>query len=85
MSKQIKIAAGEFKAKCLQLMDAVQEKKSEVLITKRGKAVARLTSVEEPVVNLFGSLAGTITYHGDILKPLPLEDWEVYGQSEVSS
>jgi PHD/YefM family antitoxin component YafN of YafNO toxin-antitoxin module len=34
------MAAGEFKAKCLAVMDEVQAKRKSVTITKRGKPVA---------------------------------------------
>ena len=36
------IAAGEFKAQCLQLMDDVNEKKLTLIITKRGKPVVEV-------------------------------------------
>ena len=36
------IAAGEFKAKCLHLLDEVQQTRKEIVITKRGRPVARL-------------------------------------------
>jgi len=36
------IGAGDFKAKCLQILDAVAEHREPLVITKRGKAVARL-------------------------------------------
>jgi prevent-host-death family protein len=36
------IPAGEFKAKCLALMDEVAATGDEIVITKRGKPVARL-------------------------------------------
>jgi prevent-host-death family protein len=39
------IAAGEFKAKCLAVMDEVQATGQPVVVTKRGKPVARLTPV----------------------------------------
>ncbi len=45
MTAQKKIPAGEFKAKCLKLMDEVQQTGQEVIITKRGKPVARLVPV----------------------------------------
>lgn len=41
------IGAGEFKAKCLQLMDEVREEGIELIITKRGKPVAKLMAVAE--------------------------------------
>lgn len=42
------IAAGDFKQGCLALIDQVAERKDEILITKRGKPVARLVPLEDP-------------------------------------
>ena len=42
---QRQIAAGEFKAKCLHLLDEVRQSRKEIVITKRGRAVARLVPV----------------------------------------
>ena len=38
-----KMAAGQFKVHCLKVMDEVQAKREAVLITKRGKPVAKLS------------------------------------------
>ena len=38
--------AGEFKAKCLKLMDEVNETGTTIVITKRGRPVSRLVPVE---------------------------------------
>ena len=43
----MEIAAGEFKARCLKLMDEVQATGEEVVITKRGKPVAKLVPVKK--------------------------------------
>jgi len=73
-----KIAAGEFKARCLTLMDDVQATRQPILITKRGKPVAKLM----PVANgkrdkWIGRLNGKFKVTGDIVSPVvPLEDWE---------
>ncbi|MGH2935561.1 MAG: type II toxin-antitoxin system Phd/YefM family antitoxin [Gaiellaceae bacterium] len=40
--------AAEFKAKCLALLDEVAETKEELLVTKRGKAVAKVVPAQEP-------------------------------------
>jgi len=56
------IAAGEFKAKCLQLMDQVNEEGIELVITKRGKPVAKLVPVDEPKPLGVGCMKGTITF-----------------------
>jgi prevent-host-death family protein len=61
--------AGEFKAKCLQVMDDVQATGRGVVITKRGKPVARLLPIEATPPVSFGALAGTITIVGDIIGP----------------
>ena len=42
---QTTIAAGEFKAKCLKLMDEVAEKRKTLVITKRGKPVAQAYAI----------------------------------------
>jgi len=42
------VAAGAFKQRCLALIDQVAETKDEIVITKRGKPVARLVPLEEP-------------------------------------
>jgi prevent-host-death family protein len=81
------IAAGEFKAKCLHVLDEVQRSRKEVIITKRGKPVARLLPIEVPsppaeddfsMLNgepFFGRMKGTITILGDIVGPTG-ERWE---------
>jgi prevent-host-death family protein len=61
-----KIPAGEFKAKCLRLIDEVGVK-GELVITKRGRAVAKLVPFE---ANEEAPLAGLIAYEGDIVSPV---------------
>jgi prevent-host-death family protein len=41
------VAATEFKANCLRLMDEVAQQRRPIIITKRGKPVAKLVPVEE--------------------------------------
>jgi prevent-host-death family protein len=43
-----RVTATEFKAKCLTLLDEVAEKRESLVVTKRGKPVARVMSVQEP-------------------------------------
>lgn len=72
----MEIPAGEFKARCLQIMDEVQQTGCEVVITKRGRPVARLLPMEErPRRDVFGCMRGSVTITGDILAPLE-EPWE---------
>jgi prevent-host-death family protein len=65
-----KIAAGEFKAKCLALLDEVQQHRREILITKRGKPVAKLIPVNEHPESFIGSMKGTMEIIGDIISPI---------------
>ncbi|MCY4367938.1 MAG: type II toxin-antitoxin system Phd/YefM family antitoxin, partial [bacterium] len=41
------IPAGEFKAKCLKLMDEVNETGVPIIITKRGRPVSRLVPADQ--------------------------------------
>jgi len=70
------IPAGQFKARCLALLDLVSRSHQVVTITKRGKPVARLVplDVEKPR-KLFGWLAGHVVEEGDIVSPTG-ESWE---------
>jgi prevent-host-death family protein len=71
------IAAGEFKARCLQIMEDVRTKRIPVLITKRGKPLAKLVPPDDQPPEIFGCLAGKIEILGDIVSPItPLDDWE---------
>ena len=67
------IAAGAFKARCLELMDVVAETHAEIVITKRGKPVAKLVPVAASLPfrpkRGFGALKGSFEIVGDIVSP----------------
>ena len=65
--------ASEFKAKCLRLMDEVNENGGEIVITKNGKPVAKLTAFRERPKSLFGIDQGRLKILGDIVSPMPAE------------
>lgn len=67
------IAAGEFKAKCLHLLDEVAQQRAPLVITKRGKPVAKLIPIDDKPVDIYGCMAGTIRILGDIVSPLDVE------------
>jgi prevent-host-death family protein len=73
------IAAAEFKAKCLQIMDRVAKDGRAVIVTKRGKPVVRIVPVEEPNPDdVFGCMAGEMEIVGDIEQPIiPARHWKV--------
>jgi prevent-host-death family protein len=71
-----RIAAAEFKARCLSLMDDVYRTRQTVVITKRGKPVAKLVPVPAAKDDFIGRLKGKIRIVGDIESPVvPPETW----------
>lgn len=72
MGKLETVAAGEFKAKCLSLLDDVALTGKELIVTKRGKPVAKLV----PVTKTEGaSLLESIVWERDIISPIG-EGWD---------
>jgi prevent-host-death family protein len=69
-----KIAAGLFKVQCLRLLDEVQQQRKEIVITKRGRPVARLIPVDDVRPVIFGRMKGTARILGDIFSTG--ESWE---------
>jgi len=69
------IAAGEFKARCLHLLDEVQRSRKEILITKRGRPVARLLPADAKPPALLGRMKGSIEIHGSLVAPTG-ETWD---------
>ena len=69
--------AGKFKAQCLEVMDRVRATREPVLITKRGRPVAKLVPARKHQGNVFGCLKGVVEIVGDIESPLVSPDeWE---------
>jgi len=71
---QATIAAGEFKSKCLNLLDQVAEQRETLIITKHGRPVAQLVPMPTQV-DIIGAMRGSVLYEGDIISPLENE-WE---------
>lgn len=74
-----KIAAGEFKARCLALMEDVRSTRQPIVITKRGKPVAKLVPVETEKDDWIGRLKGMFQVVGDIESPIEPGTWESSG------
>ena len=71
----IEVKAGVFKDTCLQLLDQVQAHDIEVVVTKRGEAVARVVPPDGDVPSAFGFLRGTLLSQGEIVAP----DFDAWG------
>ena len=69
------IPAGEFKAKCLKLLDKVAQDRQPLVITKRGKPVAELRPIQVERQPFVGSMKGTVAWMGDVISPIDVE-WE---------
>ena len=67
------VAASEFEARCLELLDDVAQNGHELVITRRGKPVARVVPAEPP-----RSLVGSVEFlvsDDELIAPLH-EEWE---------
>jgi prevent-host-death family protein len=72
-----KIAAGQFKTHCLRVMEQVHKTREPVLITKRGKPLAKLVPAEKVADDFIGRLEGVIKIVGDIESPVvSWKDWD---------
>jgi antitoxin (DNA-binding transcriptional repressor) of toxin-antitoxin stability system len=72
-----KIGAAKFKEQCLALLDNLGPE--GLIITKRGKPVARVIPLGREPGQLIGSLRGKIRIRGDILSTGSA--WDVDAQS----
>lgn len=70
------IKASVFKAKCLQLMDLVNQTNEEIIITKNGKPVSRLVPYHKQIDSLFGLHKDKVKSHDDLIASTG-EDWNV--------
>jgi prevent-host-death family protein len=68
------ITATVFKARCAELLDEVTKTGKEIVITRRGKKIARLVRVEEKSEQIWGRMKGTVEIRGDIFSTG--EKWE---------
>jgi prevent-host-death family protein len=71
---QTQVPAGEFKAHCLQLMNQVAATGQALVITKRGKPIAKLVPVESSEPE-FGCMKAKTHIISDITAPIG-EAWD---------
>jgi prevent-host-death family protein len=72
------MTAGRLKKNCFKVLDGMSRSIEPVLITKKGKPIAKLVSADANTTDdIFGCLRGTMKIVGDITGPaVPIEDWE---------
>jgi prevent-host-death family protein len=76
----MEINAAKFRQKCFEILEAVKTTHKEIIITRRGKPIAKLTHISE--INekdpLLGTLSGWGRTVGDLTEPTTDEkDWEI--------
>jgi prevent-host-death family protein len=69
------IAASDFKAQCLELMDQVHDRHESLVITKYGRPVAKLVPLDEAPIDIVGFMQGTVLDYGDLISPID-EPWD---------
>jgi prevent-host-death family protein len=65
----MKIAAADFKARCLALLDQVRDRGEPITITKRGRVVARLVPANDEDDRPWLRVRGTARWTGDPFAP----------------
>jgi prevent-host-death family protein len=75
MNSTKRVSAANFKAECLRLLDEVAATRRPIIVTKRGKPVAKVIAVDQEAIEIFGRMAGTITICGDIMGPIEDAGW----------
>ena len=66
----------EFKARCLELIEAVGTRGHELTITKRGQPIARVIPISRAHEPLRGMLRDRLAIHGDIVQVDWTKEWE---------
>lgn len=73
------VTATEFKAKCLALIDRAHRRGETIVITKRGRIVAKLSGARDAEDRPWMALRGSIVRYDDPFSPaVAEEDIEVY-------
>jgi len=72
----VEVKAGVFKDTCLSLLDRVNNREIEVVVTKYGAAVARVVAETGDVPSAHGFMRGTVAGEGDIVSP----DFAAWGE-----
>ncbi|MFX0202651.1 MAG: type II toxin-antitoxin system Phd/YefM family antitoxin [Candidatus Hodarchaeota archaeon] len=76
----MQITSAEFRSKCFKILENIQNNHIEVVITKRGKPVAKLTHIDTDNSKdpLLGALVGVGRTVEDLTEPVAdSNDWEI--------
>ena len=65
--KTEKVGAGVFKAKCLSILNEVEKRHLQFIITKHGKPMAKLVPIDDKKSSLFGCMKNSVVIRLDIV------------------
>lgn len=71
-----KIAISKFKSHCLEILKNLEKSKTSIIITKRNKPIAIVSSFQKKKKSIFGILKNRGEVMGDIISPID-EEWEI--------
>lgn len=76
-NKPLEVSASDLKNSWHEFLERVSRARQEVVVTRYGRPIARLSPYDGPGDGggIFGSLAGSVTVHGDIIAPAG-EAWD---------
>ena len=74
-----RVLISEFKAKCIELLKRVQATRQPLVVTLRGKPVAKIVPFEEAGESCvkLGSRIGHAVFKGDIVRVDFSDEWEM--------
>ena len=75
MPEELRIPVSQFKARCLRLMEEVGNNRLRLLVTKRGKPLARIEPPDRETAKIHGWLRGSVKITGDLTEPTGT-DWD---------
>ncbi len=76
MAKVLTMNISQFKQKSLELLESIHGTSLVIIVTKRGKAIAKVQSYDSAIQNNEGRLKGTVLAEIDIVSPLGADLWK---------
>ena len=76
----MEINAAEFRTRCFKLLEQVKTTHREIIVTKRGKPIAKIVHIDqtEKTEHFLGVLKGTGRTMADLTLPVAdSRDWEI--------
>ena len=77
MVKEVTLPISEFKAKCLRLLGEISGNGQTLVITKRGRPIAKVIPMAAPPKRLGGTWEGLVKGDEDIVYFSTAGDWEL--------